>query len=70
MFIKRAITEEIKKSLNSGKAIIIYGPRQVGKTTLIQKIKDEIPGNKLLQALKFLYQLFDHRQAKISIIIC
>ncbi|MBU2542272.1 ATP-binding protein [Patescibacteria group bacterium] len=47
MFIKRAITEEIKKSLNSGKAIIIYGPRQVGKTTLIQKIKDEIPGNKL-----------------------
>ncbi len=41
MHIKRSITEDIKNKLMSGKAIIIYGPRQVGKTTLIKKIKEK-----------------------------
>ncbi len=41
MHIKRLITEDIKNKLTSGKAIIIYGPRQVGKTTLIKKIKEK-----------------------------
>jgi len=41
MYIKRSITEDIKSKLTSGKAIIIYGPRQVGKTTLIEKIKKD-----------------------------
>ena len=36
--IKRAIEEQIIQNLFKGKAIIIYGPRQVGKTTLVQKI--------------------------------
>ncbi|RRO15939.1 ATP-binding protein [Flavobacteriaceae bacterium 14752] len=34
--ISRTITENIKTKLNRGKAIIIVGPRQVGKTTLIK----------------------------------
>lgn len=41
MYIKRFITEDIKTKLAPGKAIIIYGPRQVGKTTLIKKIQAE-----------------------------
>ncbi|QTY26035.1 ATP-binding protein [Flavobacterium sp. CS20] len=36
--IKRTIAENIKTKLNRGKAIIIVGPRQVGKTTLIKEL--------------------------------
>lgn len=40
--IKRTIFESIKSKLNRGKAIILVGPRQVGKTTLIKEfLKDE-----------------------------
>lgn len=34
----RVIIDSIKKRIDSGKAIIIIGPRQVGKTTLIETI--------------------------------
>jgi len=37
--IKRAIQENVEKSLFKGKAVIIYGARQVGKTTLIKEIQ-------------------------------
>ncbi len=37
--IKRAIKERIEASLFKKKAIIIYGARQVGKTTLIKEIQ-------------------------------
>jgi uncharacterized protein len=40
--IKRAIEEQIVHNLFKGKAIIIYGPRQVGKTTLVQKITAQL----------------------------
>ncbi len=36
--ITRTITAKIQSKLGKGKAIILLGPRQVGKTTLIQKI--------------------------------
>lgn len=36
--IKRTIETKIKKQLFRGKALIIYGPRQVGKTTLVKQI--------------------------------
>ncbi|MFA5986756.1 MAG: ATP-binding protein [Parcubacteria group bacterium] len=39
MIIKRIIQEPIEKDLFGGKAIIIYGARQVGKTTLVKQIQ-------------------------------
>jgi len=41
MLIRRTIQEKIEKSLFKGKIIIIYGPRQVGKTTLVKQIKEK-----------------------------
>lgn len=38
MYIKRDIRKEIQKRLFSGKVIILYGARQVGKTTLVKQI--------------------------------
>ena len=35
--IKRTLAARIKSKIGRGKAIIIVGPRQVGKTTLIKK---------------------------------
>ena len=34
----RYLSDIIKKRIGSGKAIIVIGPRQVGKTTLIESI--------------------------------
>lgn len=40
--INRLLSNQVEKRIKSGKAIIILGPRQVGKTTLIKTIlKDE-----------------------------
>ncbi len=36
--IKRAIEKIILKRWGSGKAIILLGPRQTGKTTLLKKL--------------------------------
>lgn len=41
MNIIRVIETEIKPKIGKGKAIIIIGPRQVGKTTLLKKIMDK-----------------------------
>ncbi len=38
MYIDRYIENEIKSSFSLGKVLVIYGPRQVGKTTLINKL--------------------------------
>jgi len=49
MYIKREIQQSIKTKLeNSNKIIIIYGPRQSGKTTLINEILKSLPGKKQL----------------------
>lgn len=45
--IKRKLEQVIDNRLNSGKAIIILGPRQVGKTTLLKEIDGRI-NNKIL----------------------
>jgi predicted AAA+ superfamily ATPase len=39
--IKRTLYEPIKNNFFKGKAIILLGPRQVGKTTLIQELLEE-----------------------------
>ncbi|HSV94647.1 MAG TPA: ATP-binding protein [Spirochaetia bacterium] len=41
MLIQRTLESEIKKSLFKGKIIIVYGARQVGKTTLVRKMAEE-----------------------------
>ncbi|MEI6435638.1 MAG: ATP-binding protein [Bacteroidota bacterium] len=40
--IKRRIFSKIKENLFLGKAIIIYGPRQSGKTTLLNELRSSI----------------------------
>jgi len=40
--INRFITKSIQQNLFKGKAIIIYGARQVGKTTLLKQLSDKI----------------------------
>ncbi len=39
MLIKRLLVKNIEESLFKGKAVIIYGPRRVGKTTLVKDIE-------------------------------
>jgi predicted AAA+ superfamily ATPase len=40
VMVRRTIQDTIEQSLFKGKAIIIYGARQVGKTTLIMAIQN------------------------------
>jgi predicted AAA+ superfamily ATPase len=44
-YINRSISEQIKQWLSYNKIVILYGPRQVGKTTLAKHILKEITGN-------------------------
>jgi len=44
MLIDRKIEPEIENSLFKGKVIVIYGPRRVGKTTLVRKIQNKFKG--------------------------
>lgn len=43
--VKRTITTAVEKSLFKGKIIIIYGARQVGKTTLVKQIQEKYAGD-------------------------
>jgi predicted AAA+ superfamily ATPase len=42
----RIIENKIRQNLFKNKVIILYGPRQVGKTTLVKKLFDEYDGEK------------------------
>ena len=44
-YISRVIEKRIKERLFKEKVIILYGARQVGKTTLVKKILDEFGEN-------------------------
>lgn len=46
--IHRELEENIRQSLNKGKIIIVYGPRRMGKTTLVKKILSDFPINERL----------------------
>jgi predicted AAA+ superfamily ATPase len=52
--IQRALERIIKKRINSGKAIVLLGPRQTGKTTLLEKIATETGEYLLLDCDDFL----------------
>lgn len=43
MYITRIIQDQIEKTLFSDRIVILYGARQVGKTTLVKKIIDNNP---------------------------
>jgi len=46
--IDRILSDRIKNRFFNGKAIVIIGPRQSGKTTLIQHLADQFEGKSLL----------------------
>lgn len=50
MYIPQAQLENLRKTITAGKVTIIYGPRRVGKTTLIQKFMDTLNKSKLYVA--------------------
>ena len=58
MYINRAIEKEITSRLFKGKAIIIFGPRQTGKSTLVEKILE----NRQEKILKFNGDDYDVRE--------
>ena len=45
MNITREIKQQIKDDLFKGKVVIIYGARQVGKTTLLNELRSEYPNS-------------------------
>lgn len=47
MHIKRYLKNEIISKLQPNKVVVLYGPRQVGKTTLTKKILEEVGGDYL-----------------------
>ena len=48
MYFNRTIHHRIEKALGRKKAVILYGARQVGKTTLVKKIISDYSGKSLL----------------------
>ncbi|MBI2463568.1 ATP-binding protein [Candidatus Peregrinibacteria bacterium] len=46
MYFQRLITAKIEKKLFLGKIIVLYGPRRVGKTTLVQAIAQKYERSK------------------------
>ncbi len=46
MHIQRKLEEIIKKDFNKGKILVLYGARQVGKTTLLKRILANFPDAK------------------------
>lgn len=48
MWIQRKLFPVVEQHLESGKAVLLIGPRQVGKTSLIEKVAERYPGKLLL----------------------
>ena len=43
--IKRTIQDQVEQDLGHGKIVVIYGPRQIGKTTLVKHIQNKYPNS-------------------------
>lgn len=48
MYIKRVVQKHIEANLYQGKVIVVYGPRQSGKTTMVKNIIEGIKSSKYL----------------------
>jgi len=47
-YIRRTLEDELRRRFFGGKAIILYGPRQSGKTTLVKHLVSELPAEDVL----------------------
>lgn len=47
MIVQRTLQKRIEKKLFKGKIIVVYGPRQAGKTTLVKEIQKKYPQKSL-----------------------
>lgn len=57
MKIKRHILPQIQNSLQAGKVTVLYGPRQVGKTTLVKELIELLPTrSKFVSADELMYR--------------
>ena len=57
MKIKRFLLSQIENSLQAGKVTVLYGPRQVGKTTLVKDLMDKLPlRSKFVNADELVYR--------------
>ena len=41
MKIQRQLLSQLRQTIQPGKVVVLYGPRQVGKTTLVQELLAE-----------------------------
>lgn len=73
MFIPRSLEGILKKRLlESNKIVIVYGPRQVGKTTLINKLLEDLPLKTLYinaDEKKYIDYLSSRDRAKLSLLV-
>jgi predicted AAA+ superfamily ATPase len=42
-FIARTAAAGLREAIQRGESVLLLGPRQVGKTTLIQKVVQDLP---------------------------
>jgi predicted AAA+ superfamily ATPase len=57
MKIKRFLLQQVQNSLQTGKVTVLYGPRQVGKTTLVKDLMEVLPlRSKFINADELVYR--------------
>ena len=57
MKINRLLLPQVQNSLQAGKVTVLYGPRQVGKTTLVKDLMDALPiRSKFVNADELVYR--------------
>lgn len=57
MKIRRLLQEQIRQAISPGKVLVLYGPRQVGKTTLVQDLLPTLPlRSKYINADELMYR--------------
>jgi uncharacterized protein len=56
MIIRRALDEKLSKTLKRGKSILLLGPRQTGKTTLINKYNADLEITLLFSKIRRQYE--------------